>query len=131
MIGTLMTACNKNRNHPVPSIPFDIEINVNLPSYSELQSVGGWAYVSGASKGIIVYRSDVNNFVAFDRHSPAEDGTCEQALVTDEENFLQLNDLCSGAKFSLLDGSIISGSEFGLRQYETVWDGSNYLRIRN
>ena len=124
-------SCKKSKNHPVPSIPFDITVYINLPSYSNLQAVGGWAYVSGGSKGIVVYRKSQDEFVAFDRHSPAENGSCEEPLVCDPDNFLQLNDSCSGAKFSLLDGSIISGSEFGLRQYQTWWDGSTSLRIYN
>lgn len=129
---TVSSSCRKNNNlNPVPSIPLDINININLPSYSALTGVGGWAYVEGGSKGIVVYRRSIDEFVAFDRHSPANDGTCEQSLVTNEDNFLQLDDLCSGASFSLYDGSPISGSEFGLRMYMTFFDGSDNLRIYN
>jgi hypothetical protein len=129
---TVSSSCKKNNNlNPVPSIPLDINININLPSYSALTGVGGWAYVEGGSKGIVVYRRSIDEFVAFDRHSPANDGTCEQSLVTNEDNFLQLDDLCSGATFSLYDGSPISGSEFGLRMYMTFFDGSDNLRIYN
>jgi hypothetical protein len=105
----LLLSCKKNNIQPVPSFSFDITIYINLPTYSQLEGVGGWAYVDGGSKGIIVYRKSIDEFIAFDRHSPANDGTCEQALETDTSNFLQLNDLCSGARFSLLDGSVISG----------------------
>jgi hypothetical protein len=126
------TACNKNSNNPVPSIPFDITIDINLPSYNSLTGVGGWCYVYGGSRGIIVYRRAIDEFIAFDRHSPADpDGKCAQPLVPDSSNFLQLNDTCSGAKFSLFDGSPISGSAYGLRQYQTVYGGSNLLRIYN
>jgi hypothetical protein len=127
----LVLSCKKNSLHPVPSIPFDINIYLNLPSYNSLESVGGWAYVNGGSKGIVLYRKSSDEFVAFDRHSPANEGLCDQALITNSDNFLQLDDLCSEAKFSLYDGSIISGSEFGLRQYQTFWDGGNSLRIYN
>jgi hypothetical protein len=124
-------SCKKNRNHPVPSIPFDIAVNISLPSYSELQAVGGWTTVNGGSKGIIVYRKSYDEFVSFDLHSPANDGVCEKALVPDSNNFLQLNDLCSGATFSLFDGSPMSGSDLGLRQYQVSWDGNYVVRIRN
>jgi hypothetical protein len=124
--------CKKNTNNPVPSIPFDITIDINLPSYSALVGVGGWAYVNGGSRGIIVYRRSIDEFIAFDRHSPADpEGICEQPLTPDSSNFLQLNDSCSGARFSLYDGSPISGSDYGLRQYQTVYGGSNLLRIYN
>lgn len=130
-LGIGLFACQKNKKHPVPSIPFDILIYINLPSYSSLEAVGGWAYVEGGSKGIVVYRRSYDEFIAFDRHSPAEDGICGFPLTTDPDNFLELNDSCSGAKFSLYDGSPISGSEFGLRQYQTWWDGGTGLRIYN
>jgi hypothetical protein len=88
--------------------------------------------VNGGSKGIIVYRRSMDEFVAFDRHSPADvNGTCAQPLYPDSNNFLQLNDDCNNAKFSLYDGSPISGSDFGLRMYQTIYNGSNQLRIYN
>ena len=132
LFAALVFSCRKNKNHPVPSIPFDITINLSLPSYSALQGVSGWAYVTGGSKGIIVYRRAYDEFVAFDRHSPADGGTeCPVPLAPNAENFLELDDSCTGAKFSLYDGSPISGSELGLRQYQVLWDGSNLLRINN
>lgn len=130
----VVAACTKNDQHPVPSIPFDISIDLSLPSYSSLMGVSGWAYVNGGSRGIIVYRRGVNDFVAFDRHSPADPngGTpCAQPLVPDDNNFLQLNDTCNNATFSLYDGSPMSNSVYGLRQYQTMWDGNQSLRIYN
>lgn len=127
-----LTQCKKNKIHPVPDIPFDLTIDINLPSYNALIGVGNWTYVNGGSRGIIVYRRSIDEFVAFDRHSPADpDGICPQPLVPDIDNFLQLNDACSSAKFSLYDGSPISGSEFGLRQYQTSYNGTNLVRIYN
>jgi hypothetical protein len=128
----ISSSCNKNGTNPVPNIPFDITIDINLPSYSNLFGVGGWAYVNGGSRGIIVYRRAIDEFVAFDRHSPTDpEGTCFLPLFPDSENFLQLNDTCSAATFSLYDGSPISNSQFGLRQYRTVFNGTNLLRIYN
>ena len=47
-----LSGCVKNSEHPVPSLPFDITINLSLPSYSSLIGVSGWAYVNGGSKGM-------------------------------------------------------------------------------
>lgn len=132
MIGLFASGCNKNNNHPVPNIPFDVTIDMSLPSYSNLLGVSGWAYVNGGSRGVIVYRRGLNDFIAFDRHSPEDAaGECPQPLYPDDENYLQLNDSCNTASFSLYDGSPISGSSFGLRQYQTYWDGNQSLRIFN
>jgi hypothetical protein len=124
-------SCKKNQNHPVPSLPFDITIYINLPTYNSLESVGGWAYVDGGVRGLIVYRQSYDVFVAFDRQSPANDASCEFPLTTNKDNFLQLDDSCSTATFSLLDGSPNSGSDFGLRSYQTFWGGGSSLRIYN
>ena len=127
-----MFSCNKSANHPVPSVPVSTTIDINLPSYNDLQAVSGYAYVEGGSKGIIVYRQSQNVFTAYDRHSPADPtGSCDQALTPQEDNFLQLEDTCNNAVFSLLDGSPIEGSEFGLRLYRTTFDGNSKVTISN
>lgn len=132
ILGLAFTGCKKNKIHPVPNIPFDITINMTLPSYSSLIGVSGWAYVNGGSRGVIVYRRGINDFIAFDRHSPADpNGTCSEPLYPDDDNYLQLIDSCNSATFSLYDGSPISGSEFGLRAYQAIWDGNQTLRIFN
>lgn len=129
----ILTNCKKNSlKNTIPNISFDISINTDLPSYYELGGVGGWVCIEGGSKGIIIYRKATDIFVAFDRQSPKDpDGTCSKPLFPDSINFLQLNDFCSDAKFSMYDGTAISNSEFGLRQYQTSWNGINILRIYN
>ena len=128
----LLSSCRKNKNHPVPSIPFDITIDINLPSYNALISVGTWAYVNGGSRGVIVYRRSIDEFVAFDRHSPVDpDALCPEPLYPDADNFLTLIDSCSTARYSLYDGSPIQDNEFGLRQYQTSYNGTNLVRIYN
>ncbi|MES2800774.1 MAG: hypothetical protein V4638_12210 [Bacteroidota bacterium] len=128
----LAFSCNRSNNHPVPSIPFDFTIDINLPSYSGLMGVGGWAYVNGGSRGIIVYRRSIDEFVAFDRHSPTDpEGNCTYPLYPDTANFLILKDSCANSQFSLYDGSPVANSDWGLRQYAAVYNGSNLLRIYN
>jgi hypothetical protein len=125
-------SCGKNNQNPVPNVPVDVTIDLSFPSYSALQGVSGYTYVNGGSRGIIVYRKSLDEFVAFDRHSPADiEGTCVEPLYPDANNFLELIDSCNNARFSLYDGSPISNSEYGLRQYATQYNGSNILRIFN
>ena len=128
----LLSGCIKYNQTPVPNIPFDLTIDLNLPSYDALNGTGGWAYVNGGSRGIIVYRRSIDEFVAFDRHSPADaEGSCAQPLFPTFDNFLVLKDTCNAATFSLYDGMPLTGSEFTLRQYQTNYNGSNLLRIFN
>lgn len=128
----ISSKCQKNQNDILPNIPFDITIDLNLPSYNELTGVGGWAYLNGGSRGIIIYRRAIDEFIAFDRHSPADPaGTCFLPLFPDATNFLVLKDTCNNATFSLYDGSPMTNSEYGLRQYATQYNGNNLLRIYN
>lgn len=128
----LSAKCNNQNQHPVPFVPVDVTIDIQLPSYSDLQGVGGWAYLNGGSRGIIVYRKGIDEFIAFDRHSPADPaGTCAFPLYPDEQNSLQLIDSCNNAVFSLYDGSPVSNSIYGLRQYATQFNGNNLLRVYN
>lgn len=127
-----LLSCRSVRRNPIPNMPFDVTINLSLPEYIDLQNVGSFALVNGGSKGIIVYRMSYDEFIAFDRHSPAENSfDCDQPLTPREDNYLELADTCSSARFSLLDGSAIEGSDVGLRQYMTYFDGGNKLRIYN
>lgn len=126
-------SCKKNKDYPIPSVPFDITIDLSLPTYQPLVGVGGWAYVNNAGiKGIVVYHQSQDVFVAWERQSP-EDPTnaCATGLTPNADNFLQLEDPCSSAKYSMYDGSVIANSEWGLRQYQAIWNGSNLLRIYN
>ena len=125
-------SCGKQNTHPVPYVPFNHSIDLNLPSYFALAGVGGFAYVTGGSRGIIVYRRSIDEFIAFDRHSPADpNADCEEPLYPDSDNFLILKDSCSGASFSLYDGSPISGSQYGLMQYACNFNGNNIVTIYN
>lgn len=125
-------SCGDQQTHPVPYVPFNQTIDLNLPSYFSLSGVGGWAYVNGGSRGIIVYRRAIDEFIAFDRHSPADIGaTCPSPLFPDTDNFLILKDTCNDATFSLYDGSPITGSQYGLVQYATSFNGNNLVNIQN
>ncbi len=128
----LILGCRKNQTNPIPNIPFDLLIDISLPTYNSLNGVGGWCYVNGGSRGIIVYRRALDEFVAFDRHSPEDmNVTCPKPLFPNPDNFLQLLDSCNNASFSLYDGMPITNSVLSLRQYATVFDGNNLLRIYN
>lgn len=129
----ILSGCKTTRNHPVQPPPFQIEVNLTLPSYSGLQGISGYAYVSGGVKGIVIYRKSQNEFVAFDRMATTEDAAeCETGIVINPDNFLVLDDPCSDTQYSLFDGSIVNGDvEWGLRGYIVQFDGSNTLRILN
>lgn len=127
----LFFSCDGNQ-HPVPYVPVEKQINITLPSYSSLQGIGGWTYLDGGSRGIIVYRKTLEDFVAFDRHSTHEANLDCQGVEVDSSNNLIIYDPCSDAKYNITDGSVISGkANYPLRQYNAYFDGTSLLRIYN
>lgn len=125
----LFAGCRDN-NNAIPLVAVDKEINLTLPSYSALSVPGGWAYVSGGSKGLLIYNRGNDEFVAFDRHSPYNvDDAC--TVSVDTSNNVEVVDPCSGSKFSLYDGSVTNGpATLPLKQYNTYLSGT-ILRIYN
>ena len=69
--------------------------------------------------GLIIYRRADNAYVAFDRCSSVNPQT-RCAVVPDDPN-LTATDPCSGAKFSLFDGSPVKApAKRGLKEYKVI-----------
>ena len=135
LIGTIimpffLTSC-KEEVHPVPNVPVNISINLDLPSYQALNAPGGYAYVNGGSRGIVVYRN-FDDFVALDRHSTYNSDDPCAVVSIDPDNFLQLVDTCSGSRYDIASGTVVEGpAKWPLRRYNAVWNGSYTVNIYN
>ncbi len=89
------------------------------------------------SRGIIVYRSSIDQFLAFERTPPFKPDSCCNAaktvctaLVVDNY-FPFVMDTCTNSKYLILDGSPVSGpSNMSLGMYVTEFDG-NLLYIHD
>ncbi len=125
-----LNSCKEN-NYPIPDVPVNLSINLDLPSYSPLNSPGGYAYVNGGSRGIIVYRN-FDEFVALDRHSTYNSTDSCAIVDVNPMNTFELIDTCSGSTFSMLSGVVLQGpAQFGLRRYNAYWDGAYTVTIYN
>lgn len=133
------SACKKEEENPnVPNVYINITIDPNSTFYQELNTAGGWLYLTSTppSRGIIVYRIDQTQFVAYDRMPPNdpdrccdEDGNCTRLVVGDYYPFAK--DECNNISYLLLNGSIFEGDgKYPLIQYNTSYNGQ-LLRIFN
>ncbi len=130
IIGIVFISCNRERNNIIPNVLVDIEININNPEYFNLMAVGGFMYLSGGSRGIVVYRYSQDTFVAFDRHCPYNPSD-EGQVTFDSSSAIILKDNSCGSQFLLTDGSLYSGpATNSLKRYQTFFDGT-ILRIYN
>lgn len=125
----LIPSCKKD-DKTVPNSSVDIYIYTSEPSFLALNAVGGWVYITGGSKGIIVYRKSNTEFTALDRHCTYLPNTACSRVSVDSSNIIAV-DTCCGSKFLITDGSVQNGpASMALKQYATSFDGS-VLHIYN
>jgi hypothetical protein len=133
----LMTipSCTKDNGGRLPLPAMDITIDPNSTIYQELNIVGGWVYLDeydGAespSRGVIVYRLSIDQFMAYERTPPFKPDSCCNlakticsALVVD---FPYVKDTCTISTYNIMDGSPLSGpSSMSLSMYVTEYYGS-------
>lgn len=88
----------------------------------DLQVVGGTVYLTGGSKGLILYRRTEEVIKCYDRHSSyLPDNNCRVAL--DSSN-IAVKDPCSNSRWILTDGYPISGeATTPLQEYPCDFDG--------
>jgi hypothetical protein len=140
MAGIMLISCDKNNDTPIQLGYTNIFIRPNSTEYIQLNTVGGWVYLTGSTlrRGILVYRLSTDEFKAYERtptykpdsccvYSPVE--KCAKVIV--EESGIIVKDTCSGTRYLILDGSIVEGpAKYALLQYRTNYDG-DILHIYN
>ncbi len=126
-----VASCKKDNNSTgVPITGVDISLFINNPSYINLNAVGGWVYVAGGVRGILVYRQSTDQFKAYDRNCTYQSTNPCATVYVDATNILAV-DTCCKSKFLLMDGSVSHGPAlFPLKAYNTTFDG-NVLHIFN
>jgi len=132
LIVIILFSCKKdNQDDRIPNVTVSQTIYLNLPSYTVLNSVGNYVYISGGYRGIIVYRRSISEFVAYDRACPY-DPTVSGALLEVDSNGLTTVDRHCGSKFLLVDGSVNQGPATSpMKGYATQYDGNNQVYIYN
>jgi hypothetical protein len=120
LILLLGLGCRDNNTSRVPDVPVNIAINILQPDFFNLSVPSGWIYITGGSRGIIVYRKSEEEFIALERHSPFQpEDNC--AVKVDDDNVL-ISDPCSDSKWLITDGTIVQGpTAQPLRTYRTSY----------
>jgi len=116
----LTTACKDNggAGPRMPEVFVDEQINVNSQLYPMLRQDGGYAYLSGGYKGILVVRQNAGQYYAFERACPYDPTASCSTVKVDPSNLFIVDDCC-GSQFNL-QGEVIGGpAVYNLRQYNT------------
>jgi hypothetical protein len=144
----LFVTCKKNNNNSnqgdfFAPVYVDFFVNLNLPTYSELQFVNGYVIEPGQGykgRGIIIYNTGfegVDKYVAFDRSCPVNvDSSCSYVSVEKSALFYKCGQFngatfnaCCGSRFAANSGVQVEGpAQRGLRKY-FVYDMGNQLHV--
>jgi len=101
----------------------DQVINLSLPAYIKLKSTGGYVYLDGGMRGIILYRAEEDVYYAFERACPHHPrAACAQVKVNSSN--LYMEDTCCGSTFDFR-GQVTGGpARYALQRYETYLEGN-------
>ena len=123
-------SCKKKDYANIPNVYVEINIDITSTIYMELNHVGGWLYLTGGYKGILVYRSSFDEFMTFERCCTYDADIDIARIEVDPSDVIAVDNNC-GSKFLMLDGSIISGpATVPLKRYRNHFGGV-YLHIYN
>lgn len=134
LIGTIVlflilssNSCEKGTPSGIPYVPVSYQLTVSNPEFSPLLAVGGWLYIGGGSRGIIVYRYTPDEFRAYDRHCTFQvNDNCRVNM--ESTDVTALDEECCDSKFLIIDGAPIDGpANIALHQYNTSFDGNTLL----
>ena len=127
----VISGCGK-RQDLIPNVPVNFSLPLTDPRLSRLSSPGGAVIISGYGlAGLVIYRRPTDGqYVAYDRASSVNPQ--ERCAVTLDDSGFTVTDPCSGAKFSLIDGTPVKApATRSLKEYSVVVFGGVTLRITN
>src|SRR6218665_1359637 len=126
----VIAGCKKDDNSNIPITTVDIYIYANNPSFVDVGVIGGWTYINGGVRGILLYRKSNSEFMAYDRNCTYQPSDPCATIVMDANN-IEAKDTCCHSRFSIYDGSVFRGpAGLPLKAYRTTFDG-NVLHIYN
>lgn len=124
-----------NNDDFFPPVQVYLRINLNLPSYSPLVVPQGFVYETGGNKGIIIYHTIYDEYVAFDRTCPHEPtNACSIVSVDSSSTFYRCGQYkpnwtpCCNSRFDPVTGNPDTGpARRALRQYYVRQSGNELI----
>ena len=127
MLFSCSTNSTNNNNPNLPNYAVNLDINMNLPQYSNLKFVSNAVYISGQGvRGIIVFNNSGTTYNAFDAACPNQAlSSCSTMTL----NGIYAVCACDNAEYSLFSGQS-TGKQYPLKQYRVEVSG-NLLHVFN
>jgi nitrite reductase/ring-hydroxylating ferredoxin subunit len=120
LLSLVLCSCSKDNGDRIPDVYVNYQITIQE---FNIKSINGLLLVNKANNtgvaGLIIFRKPNNEWVAYDRCSSVNPQQ-QCAIVPDDPN-LTATDPCSGAKFSLYDGSPMKApAKRSLKEYRVI-----------
>ena len=113
----------------VPYVPVDFQFSSSAPSAYPLNTPGGHIYLPIGYRGVLVYRQNLDTYIATDRACPHNPSDPKEQVAVDSSGLYAVCPACS-SRYSL-DGTLLKGpSTQSLRTYN-VDAGSDAIHIYN
>lgn len=125
LMALLLTACGRDHQCKVSIGATGFHVEPNSAQYPGLNNVGGYQYLTGGHRGVVIVRTAYNDFVCYERTCPCNDSSQVSVSKTWGSSILECPDCHS--LFSVyndgmpMDGSVTSCNLF---QYSTTFDGT-------
>ena len=114
----------KKEDDTIPYVAVNIYVDTGSPSFVNLTVVGGWVYITGGNRGIVLYRKSPSEFMAYERTCSYKPSDANAKVDVDLSTNLFLQDASCGSKFLITDGSVQSApAAYPLKHYNTSFDG--------
>jgi len=129
LVSALFFGCSdngfNNKNPYLPNYTFTVDINMNLPTYSNLKYVSNAVYYQNAGvRGIYIFNTG-SGYNAFDAACPNQPLTDCSTMTIDGINLICP---CDDEEYSLFTGQ--GSLQYPLKQYRVEVNG-NLLRVYN
>ena len=120
----LLISCSSdstNRNPYLQEVSFRFELNLNLPLYSDLNTIGNPVYVGNSgvgTRGAFVIKSSLDTYYAFEASCPNHAPNDCSTMTIDGQNVVCS---CEGYTYSLFTGQQLDRPDDGKRYYDLLF----------
>jgi hypothetical protein len=119
----LLVQCGRNNDDEIPSVPVNIYLDLNINSSLPLSTMGGYIYINGGNKGIIVFHNFDDNYLAIERTCSYHPYDACNLVTVDNSGIIY-----KCGKYNGSDFEPCCGSEFSIEGYVNKSPATRPLR---
>ena len=121
-----------DKNTVVPHVYVHFELDLNQADMQDLISIGGYVFVTGGHRGIVIYHNSVDEFSAYNRSCTYHPN--EECRVGDSDKWGTLICDCCDSEYFLFNDAIPikEPATIALQKYRVTYNqGAQILTVTN